>query len=338
MYKLIGDNNKVNYGSIDEVIDFNYKDFKLLDFFGKEVKGFKKNNAFHKFNYIGVITDNFLVGIAAVDLNYMHNVFAYLFDYKTGVQYEYSIIGVGNKKLGFTIHPDEYIIDFVKGKSFLKISKSHNCKELTINASFNDILSISIKTQYSLETHHPLRVLNPSEPTRWTFTEKCSSIIPSEINIIYKGENLIFDKNKTSILYDWTGGYLRRQTNWFWAAFSGFEKDSTIGANIASMVNETYFNENAFWINGIRNRSYQCIFDFDTSDPYKPWHIWNENKTIDIWFNPEGERKEKINALIVKTAFTQFVGKFSGTFITNDNQSIKFDNIYGFTEYHRAIW
>ena len=46
MYKLIGENNKVNYGSIDEVIDFNYKDFKLLNFFGKELKGFVKNNAF----------------------------------------------------------------------------------------------------------------------------------------------------------------------------------------------------------------------------------------------------------------------------------------------------
>lgn len=337
MYKLIGENNKVNYGSIDEVIDFNYKDFKLLNFFGKELKGFVKNNAFHKFNYIGIITDNFLIGIAAVDLNYMHNVFAYLFDYKTGVQYEYSILGIGNKKLGFSTQPDEYVIDFKKGKSLLKVTKSHKNKALTLDASFNNKLNISLKAQYSLETHQPLRVLNPSEPTRWTFTEKCSPIIPTDIKIEYNGNNLTFDKSKTSLLYDWTGGYLRRQTNWFWAAFSGFTQENTIGANLASLVNESYFNENAFWIDGKRTRSYQCIFDFDLSDPYKPWHVWNEAKTIDIWFQPEGERKENINALFIKTAFTQFVGKFSGTFIAN-NQVLKFENIYGFTEYHRAIW
>jgi hypothetical protein len=37
MYKLIGENNKVNYGCIDEPIEWNYAEFKLLDFFNKEV-------------------------------------------------------------------------------------------------------------------------------------------------------------------------------------------------------------------------------------------------------------------------------------------------------------
>jgi len=68
MYKLIGNNNKVNYGCIDEPIEWNYEEFKLLDFFNKEVKGFKKNFAYHQFNYIGITAGEYIVGFATVDL------------------------------------------------------------------------------------------------------------------------------------------------------------------------------------------------------------------------------------------------------------------------------
>jgi len=338
MYKLIGENNKVNYGSIDEPIDFNYKDFKLLNFFGKEIKGIKKKFAFHKFNYIGIIADEYLVGFAAVSLGYMHNVFAYLFDYKKGVIYEYNAIGLGDeKKLLFGVNPDEYEISFRKGRTKLHITKSHTQGKLIVDADFEGRLKVNAIIPYNLENSKPLRVLNPSEPSRWTFTEKCSPLVPESIGVSFEGLELEY--TNVSVLYDWSGGYLRRHTNWYWAAFSGILPDTMqIGANIAALVNESYFNENAFWINGNRTRSHQCIFDFDVSDPYKPWRIWNEAGTIDIKFNPEGERSENINAVLIKTAFRQFVGKFSGILKPENGNSVEFSDVYGFTEYHRAKW
>ena len=42
MYKLIEKNNRVNYGCIDEPIEWNYEEFKLLDFFNREIRGVKK--------------------------------------------------------------------------------------------------------------------------------------------------------------------------------------------------------------------------------------------------------------------------------------------------------
>jgi len=338
MYKLIGENNKVNYGSIDEPIDFNYKDFKLLNFFGKEIRGLKKKFAFHKFNYIGIITDDYLVGFAAVSLSYMHNVFAYLFDYKKGLLFEYNTIGLGDeKKLLFPVNPDEYEIRFKKGKTKLHVSKSHSQGMINIDADFEGKLKVESSIPYNLENNQPLRVLNPSEPSRWTFTEKCSPLTPESIEVSYEGMELKY--KKVSILYDWSGGYLRRNTNWYWAAFSGIlPGDTKIGANIAALVNESCFNENAFWINGKRTRSYQCIFDFDVSDPYKPWHIWNEAGTIDLRFVPEGERAENINALFIKTAFRQFVGRFSGILKPENGTPVEFGDVYGFTEYHRAKW
>lgn len=66
--KVIGAENKVNYGVFDGPVEFNYKEFQLLDFFGKGISGFRKRFAFKKFNYIGIITDEFLIGFAVVSL------------------------------------------------------------------------------------------------------------------------------------------------------------------------------------------------------------------------------------------------------------------------------
>ncbi|MCP4135917.1 MAG: DUF2804 domain-containing protein [bacterium] len=342
MYKIIGDNNKVNYGVIDEPVDFNYKDFKLLNFFGKEIKGLKKKYTFHMFNYLGIIADDFLIGLACVDLGYMYNVFCYLYNYKEGLLYEFDTKGRGGSKvLRFPANPDEYRLHLEKGKNHLVINKSHETGHLEVEASFEDTLSLKGEFKYGFKSHQPLRVLNPSDPYRWTFTEKCSPILPDKLEITYKNEKLKFDMDKVILLYDWTGGYLKRHTNWYWAAFGGIlpdRKKTRIGANFAAFVNETFFAENAFWINNKRNRVHRCVYDFNPMNLYNPWHIWDEEGSVDIIFRPMGERNEKFNGLFAKADFRQFVGSFEGTLKPRGSKALKFEEVHGFTEFHSVLW
>ena len=341
MYTIIGENNKVNYGCIDEPVNFNYKDFSLRNFFDSEISGLRKKFAFHTFNYIGIITDDFLVGIAAIELGYMQNVFAYIYHYKEGKIYEYNAKAPSWGPLSFPADPDEYPIHWKKGNTTLIINKSHKNKILSINTDFEGIFQVQAEFPYSLKTHQPLRVLNPSEPTRWTFTEKCSPLQPKTLSIIFNGEPLAFNKARTTALYDWSGGYMRRDTNWYWAAFSGItddKKKTSIGLNLAALVNESIYSENAFWINNIRTRTAQCIWDFNPADPYEPWHIWDEDGKVDISFFPEGERSENINLKILKTKFRQFIGTFEGTLHPDKGKPVNFTGIHGFTELHRAKW
>ncbi|WP_061231312.1 DUF2804 domain-containing protein [Leptospira interrogans] len=338
--KVIGAENKVNYGVFDGPVEFNYKEFQLLDFFGKEISGFRKRFAFKKFNYIGIITDEFLIGFAVVSLGYVYNVFAYLYHYKDGILFEFDTKGLDNEnKLQFPVNPDEYKIQFQKGSSFLNIYKSHPKGTLDVDAFLGNKLRFQFQADFALKSHSPLRVLNPSEPTHWTFTEKCSPLIPSSLEISYQDKSLSFDRKKNTILYDWSGGYLRRETNWYWAAFGGILSNRTsIGANFAALVNETFFSENAFWINRKRKRISRIIFDFSQKDPTKPWKIYDEEDFVNLTFVPEGERKDKMNLIVSKLYFRQFVGKFSGKFRFTDKKNISFRDVYGFTEFHRSIW
>ncbi len=191
-----------------------------------------------------------------------------------------------------------------------------------------------------MDTHQPLRVLNPNDPNRFTFTEKCSPLIAEKFEMSLDGEELSFDSKAVTAIYDWSGGYLRRETNWYWTAFGSILPDGTsIGSNLAAFVNETYFSENAFWVNNKRTRVSRVIYDIDPLDPYKSWHVYDEAGTLDLTFTPEGERNDKINAgPLVKTIFRQFVGTFEGYFQPEEGNKVDFKDIKGFCEIHRAIW
>ncbi|EMP08308.1 hypothetical protein LEP1GSC124_3769 [Leptospira interrogans serovar Pyrogenes str. 200701872] len=57
-------------------------------------------------------------------------------------------------------------------------------------------MRFQFQADFALKSHSPLRVLNPSEPTHWTFTEKCSPLIPSSLEISYQDKSLSFDRKK----------------------------------------------------------------------------------------------------------------------------------------------
>ena len=343
MYTIIGGGNRVNYGCIDEPVDFDYRDFALKDFFGREVKGLRKRLSFHAFNYLGIIADDFLIGIAAVNLGYAQNVFAYLYHYRKGKIFDYSTIEPGWGPLRFPVNPDEYTIRLEKHGCSLFIAKSHREGALSIDAAFGGRLAVRGNFPYSLKSHKPLRVLNPAGPAHWVFTEKCSPIVPSHLTVELDGSPLPLDPKRTALLYDWSGGYMKRGSSWYWAAFAGLagekgKKQHRVGLNLAALVNESFYPENAFWIDGVRTRVSRAIFDFDAADPMKPWRVFDEDGHIDITFTPMDERAEKINAVFVKSNFHQLMGTFKGTLRPAKGKALRFEGIRGFTELHRSKW
>lgn len=341
MYKLIGENNRVNYGCIDEPIEWNYKKFKLLDFFNKEIKGIRKKFAYHQFNYVGITAGNYILGFATVDLGYLYDVFAFIHGKEQGILFESDDKALGiSQKMNFPRNPDNYLTTFKSGKTSVRVEKSHERGILNIDCNFKDRLKFKGSFLFSIESHQPLRVLNPSVPTRFTFTEKCSPLTTADFELSLDGKPLEYEIDKVAAIYDWSGGFLRRETNWYWTAFGAILADNTsIGANFAAFTNETYFSENAFWIDHRRTRVSRVLYDFNEQDPYAPWHIYDEAGTMDLIFTPQGERNDKMNGgPLVKMIFRQFVGTFDGFFKPEDNGKIEFKEIKGFCEIHRAIW
>ncbi|MBN2652779.1 MAG: DUF2804 family protein, partial [Spirochaetales bacterium] len=114
-----------------------------------------------------------------------------------------------------------------------------------------------------------------------------------------------------------------------------------VGANFAALVNESYFSENAFWIDNQRTRVARLIFEYNPADPYQPWHIFSEDDLVNITFKPVDERSDKVNmGPIAKTHFRQFIGSFEGYYSPDGKEKsrVKIDGIKGFCELHKAVW
>ena len=337
---LVTDKGIANYGCFDGPMHFNPEDFRLRDFFGRETTGLRKRMALGAFNYVGIVGEDFLVGIAAVQLGYVATVFGYLFDFKTGDLFECSAKGLSSR-LSFPLNPDESAIVFQGSSCQIHLEKSHARGRLTVEASFGNRLHIQGVFPYGF-SHKPLRVVNPScgDPHRFTFTEKCSPLRPESLSVLFDGAALEIDLARTTALYDWSCGYFNRHTNWLWSAMSGVLPDGTaVGANFAALVNESYFPENAFWIDAERFRVACVIFQYDPEDPYaEDWRIFTEDRRVDLRFKPLGERSEKTHLPFLKVNFRQFFGEYSGSLTGEGGQTVQLVRLKGLAEIHLSVW
>lgn len=339
MQKIVQPNRQVAYGSFDEPIEWNYADFKLLDFFNREVKGLRKALAYHQFNYIAVMNPQFIIGIGIVDLNYCFSLFAFYCDLTLGMQFKYFKKGLFSKALRFERNPDSYMTEFKDGASELLILKSNDKGELEIHC--NVLKKLIVNGVFSLGwDNRPLRVLNPSDPNCFTFTEKCSPLQPKSLDICLNGKPLELKPGDTAAVFDWSGGYLRRETNWLWACMAGKSAAGTpIGANLASLVNESFYPEDAVWFGSQRRRLHNVIFDIDRSTLSRPWHLFTETDEVDLTFTPKDEFKMKMNLPpVLKIFFRQFVGTFDGFFTRPDGTREAVHALPGLTEFHRSLW
>lgn len=138
--------------------------------------------------------------------------------------------------------------------------------------------------------------------------------------------------------YDFSAGYMRRETSWRWASINHHSEDKRIGLNFAAGVNETGRCENVIWIDGERHLMPPVQFEFSRMYQEASWRITSQDKRIDLIFKPKNQRSEKKNFWFLKSNFRQFVGYFSGYLIDGNGIKHELEEVMGLTEDHYAKW
>jgi hypothetical protein len=316
-----------------------FESFNLSDF---RIYGTGKKNGFTKsivtrfrlkrWEYIGVCSSEVIFGAAVVGLGYMTNMFAYVFDREKG-----------------GIKQAETIIPFQKENLFSGSSASGAVRLKRKDASFefnNSAKSVSAKISAGAGINAELSLIKSEEPLccssrvgmgGFNYTHKEAGI-PARGVISLEGKKWEIKENESSGVFDYTFGYLARNTFWNWAAGGGSDlSGNRIGFNLVQGINETGFTENAFWINGRIIKTDVMDFRYNDTDLLKPWKIESNDGKVDISFYPEGERSADINIGLVASRFHQPFGKFGGR-LTDGKDSWEFKNAAGFTEEHYAKW
>lgn len=157
------------------------------------------------------------------------------------------------------------------------------------------------------------------------------------------GQNIYDFNDNTFGVLDWGRGIWPYKNNWYWSSLSSTYKNKRIGFNFGyGFGNNKNATENIFYYDDKSYKFDEIKIDIPISkngrdDFLKPWKFRNDDKSIDITFNPVLNRHANMNLLFLKSKQNQVFGTFSG-YVLLDDKRIYFEDVFGFAEKVENRW
>ncbi|ABV38042.1 conserved hypothetical protein [Shewanella sediminis HAW-EB3] len=293
---------------------------------------------YKQFQFINIVTPRFVIGVAIADIRYVGSAFCYLYDISKNRLSETTWLKPLGRGYELTPSPMSGVAKMASRKAKVSFTISEGVWHVSIATA-------NIKAEIDLDApvlSLPMAMCNPTGYSGWTYTQKHNGLKPSgELTIDGEPQPL----NNALAGYDFSAGYMRRETSWRWASINAHTHDGVLGLNLAAGVNETGGNENVFWVNGERHLLGPVHFNFQRASGVEShrqaqtsWRIYSDNGQVELSFNPVNCRQEKLNLLLLKSNFRQYLGFYSGYIIDNFGNKHLLDNVLGLTEDHFARW
>lgn len=339
--------NQPTFGVFQQVKNVNYLDYQSHLITQKPVASWRKEFKVNQFCFIQIVQPPFRICFALATIKLATSAFIYLYNDDTE---QLEVV----EALQPLTHNSSFTGDHYQGQMRFR----HRKLALTLNFSPEqvriELSSHSIMLKASVERQgQPLAICTPTGRRGWTFTQKEPfskvlgqlSIKPKSVfNTDGQIKRLAFTSDTRANL-DWTLGYMRRETNWFWCCINSTLADARhFLLNLSMGVNETGSSENACWLDGQIHYLPPVLFKRNelTSSSPGTWHIVHQNLgwsgvNIDLTFTPITVYKKTDNFAIVASIFEQWIGLYSGE-ITLATEVIKLDRVIGLAEDHFAKW
>lgn len=320
------------FGVFNKVERINHLDYSSHLLSGKSTSKLRKKLRSNQFCFIQIVQAPYRICFAVATLNWVTSSFFYIYNRKTDILEVIEALQPFTRNTQFNESVYEGFIKFSSKK--LSINLNFSEKSLNIDVQGDDV---NLMAKFD-RSHLPLSVCTPTGKTGWTYTQK-EPINDIVGELTYK-ESYIDLLGATATI-DWSVGYMRRVTNWFWACITDYLPDGRyLALNLATGVNESGASENACWLDG--NRYHLPAVLFQRSQDGKIWFINNQvlnwsKVSINLTFTPINCYKKNDRLIIVDSIFEQWIGYYSGTIILDD-EVINFNNIMGLAEDHYAKW
>lgn len=313
-------------------------DADYLTAMGQPVSRWRKRFFYKEFQYFGLISRDHLIGCALAHTGFMGIVFVYVFDIHSGKLQEYSWRSPLGSALEMTRTPGQ-------GSSRFRHRK------VAIDMRYRQQEDGSLRKQLLLEIpglaldatlNEPLGYQSMSLCTRagvngWVYANKVAGV-PVTGQLQLAGQTYDLAQQQAFGHHDFSAGYMRRQTFWNWACFSGRVGNDDLGLNLSCGVNETTWSENCLWRNGELIPVAGTRFDYDPRNLQAPWQVTSTDGNIQLRFTPLGTHRERLNLMLFAANFHQLFGYFDGTIQLPSGDTLTIEKLYGFVEEQYAKW
>lgn len=336
---LINQSGEVVFGQFDSPVTvFNIKKFSYLNSMDKPASALSKHLNFKQFQFVSVVTPDYVIAVAIADIRYLGSAFCYFYDIKSDELIETKWLKLGSFGYQVSDSPMEGTAYIHSRKGEIRFTIEDGKWHFDVKTA-RLIANLDIVPQaLSL----PIAMCTPTGYNGWTYTQKHNGLnVTGSIFIDNKAVCL----EKALASYDFSAGFMRRETSWRWGSINAHLNGAIIGLNLAAGVNETGTCENVFWFNGERHPLGSVYFDFSYYQrseteilTQNAWRIYTEDKRVNLIFTIKNLRREKINLLFIKSNFRQYLGFYNGTIIDNTGRVHKLSNVVGLAEDHYAKW
>ena len=327
---LIAKDGKLKFGQFDGVpVNLGVEHFQYRTNMDKRASKWAKHFHYKQFQFTSVVTEDYIIGLAIADIRYVTSAFCYLYDIKSDQLTESHWIKPLSIASTITRSPHDGVTTLAGEPIKFEIQQQQwRIRINSRNIHANLLLGHSPESL-------PLSMCTPTGYSGWTYTQKHNALsVDGELNIDGKVVNL----DDALASYDFSAGYMRRETSWRWANLNTVLDQGKVGLNLAAGVNETGSCENALWIDGCRHLLGPVHFEFDRQNPRAEWRIYSSDGQVNLTFTPLNKRSEKLNLWLLKSNFRQFIGLFNGTVKDSLGQDYKIVQCLGLTEDHFARW
>jgi len=293
-----------------------------------------------KWLYVGVYTQEFILGFALVDAAFVGNIFCYLYDKQTNRLWEVERLAPFAKGIRVEegIHRSVCSYQGKNERIYVQTDLNRGIRhiDLRLNSDGRE-LDLRLELEESLHEHPPLQTLTPTAERDFTFTHK-NTTIPVLGSVRLGSKRYELNPNKDSAVIDLSLGYPARETFWNWASATGRLKDGTwLGFNFVSPIHHDEFNENGLWVNGVLHKIAALSFEYDRKNTLAPWTIRSADGIVDLEFRPMGKREQSIDYRLMASQFQQPFGNFVGQIRLPSGECYSID-IPGVVEEHFARW
>lgn len=305
--------------------------------FGKSVPRWQRRFYYKQFQYFGVISDDILIGCALADTAWIGLAFVYVFDTRSGKLHEYTWRSPLARAMQLSDSPTQGESRFRQPGVDIRLGyRSDNgtlIKTLQIDCS-----ALSVQAEMLERTPFtPMSLCTRAGINGWVYANKVAGI-PVTGKLQLAGESMDLGALGACGHHDFSAGFMRRETFWNWACFSGYQQACHVGINLSCGVNETSYTENCLWLNGELIKVDAVRFEYNRDDLMQPWHVVSQDGQVELSFTPQGNHREKLNVGLFASNFNQLFGHFHGVLRPAGRDPVEIRQLNGFVEEQYAKW
>ena len=180
----------------------------------------------------------------------------------------------------------------------------------------------------------PVVLSTPTPAGGWNVTQKAAgSAVAGWLEVAGRSHTLGPDAGGWR---DWTTGRQDRHTTWRWAAGAGQDQQGRrIGLNVSTGMNGCGPGEDLVWVDGAPHPVEVEHLAPTGGAATGPWRVSGPGWGLHL--EPWGVRAADENLVVLRSSYTQPIGRFTGTLPDRDGQPLQVE-LTGVTEDHLAVW